>query len=245
MKTHKKTGVTLSLKNMVGVNGYRNCLPHYTLGTPAEGGDEFPASNVKNKVQSRAIVAFKKCLTALGGCGGPFARFVLKTGKAIFGDTNRVVRSGNWYGNDTTWRMVLDLNKCLFHFSGDGRPRTKSLRYMTLVDGIIAGEGDGPVTVDAKRCGIIVAGFNPVTVDTVCAEIMGFDYRKLRMLERAWTIKDYPLVDHATSEILCKSNVRDWDGVFDKLKGAKHLAFRPHFGWVGHIERAKIKPETK
>jgi uncharacterized protein (DUF362 family) len=37
MKTHKKTGVTLSLKNMVGVNGYRNCLPHHTMGAPDQG----------------------------------------------------------------------------------------------------------------------------------------------------------------------------------------------------------------
>src|SRR5262249_32950218 len=28
LKTHKKTGVTISLKNLVGVNGHRNCLPH-------------------------------------------------------------------------------------------------------------------------------------------------------------------------------------------------------------------------
>ena len=37
-----------------------------------------------------------------------------KLGRLYFGDTQRVVRSGNWHGNDTCWRMVLDLNKCLF-----------------------------------------------------------------------------------------------------------------------------------
>jgi uncharacterized protein (DUF362 family) len=241
MKTHKKTGVTLSLKNMVGVNGYRNCLPHHTLGTPSEGGDEFPTSNLQNKVQGRMIVGFKKCLTALGGCGGPFSRVLLKAGKSVFGDTSCVVRSGNWYGNDTAWRMVLDLNKCLFHFASDGKPRTKPLRYMTLVDGIIAGEGNGPVAVDAKPCGIIVAGFNPVVVDTVCATLMGFDYRKLRMLSQAWKVKDYPLVDYSPSEIICKSNVRQWDGPFAHLEEAVQLGFRPHFGWVGHIELEKAE----
>ena len=70
MKTHKRTGVTLSIKNMVGANGYRNCLPHYTIGTPAESGDEFSDSNLKNKVQSREIVGIKKYLTSLGGCRG-------------------------------------------------------------------------------------------------------------------------------------------------------------------------------
>jgi len=241
MKTHKKTGVTLSLKNMVGVNGYRNCLPHYTLGTPSDGGDEFSANNLQNKVQGRMIVGFKKCLTAMGGCGGPLSRSLLKVGKSVFGDTSSVVRSGNWHGNDTAWRMVLDINKCLFHFVGDGRARTKPLRYMTLVDGIIAGEGDGPVVVDAKPCGVVVAGFNPVAVDTVCATLMGFDYRKLRMLKQAWKIKDYPLVNHCPIDIICKSNVQQWDGPFTKLEEKEQLGFRPHFGWIGHIEREQAE----
>jgi len=247
MKTHKKTGVTLSLKNMVGVNGHRNCLPHHTLGTPSEGGDEFSDSNLQNKVQGRMIVGFKKCLAATGGCGGPLSRLLLKAGKSFFGDTSRVVRSGNWHGNDTAWRMVLDINKCLFHFAGDGRVRTKPLRYMTLVDGIVAGEGDGPVVVDAKPCGVVVAGFNPVSVDTVCATLMGFDYRKLPVLRDAWKIRDYPLVDHCPSDIVCKSNIKDWDLAFDKFEGGEHLAFRPHFGWVGHIEHGKAgrKLESK
>jgi len=241
MKTHKKTGVTLSLKNMVGANGYRNCLPHYTIGTPAEGGDEFSDSNLKNKIQSWGIVDVKKYLTTLGGCGGALTGILFKVGKVVFGETSRVVRSGNWHGNDTAWRMVLDLNKCLFHFRGDGRPRTKPLRYMSLIDGIIAGEGDGPVAVDAKPCGIVIAGFNPVAVDTVCTELMGFDYRRLCVLERAWRIKDCPLVNFTPNEILCKSNIQDWDVAFDKLNGREHLGFRPHFGWVGHIEHGNTE----
>jgi len=242
MKTHKKTGVTLSLKNIVGVNGYRNCLPHHTLGTPSEGGDEFPSSNLQNKVQSRMIVGFKKCLSTVGGCGGPLSRLVLKTGKSIFGDTSCVVRSGNWYGNDTAWRMVLDLNKCLFHFTGNGKPRTKPLKYFTLVDGITAGDGDGPIAVDAKPSGVVVAGFNPVAVDTVCATLMGFDYRRLPMLREAWEIKNYLLVNYCPNDIVCKSNLPQWDGPFSQLQEAEHLGFRPHFGWVGHIERRNIDP---
>ncbi len=46
MKTHKKTGVTLSLKNLVGINGDKNYLPHYTEGTPKNGGDQFPTASL-------------------------------------------------------------------------------------------------------------------------------------------------------------------------------------------------------
>jgi uncharacterized protein (DUF362 family) len=237
MKTHKKTGVTLSLKNMVGANGYRNCLPHYTIGTPEEGGDEFPTSSLSNRTQSKAIAAFKRSLVKFGGCGGRLMRASMRLGRATFGDTSAVIRSGNWHGNDTAWRMVLDLNKCLFSFGADGEPRRRPLRYLALVDGVIAGDGNGPLEPDRKTCGVLVAGVNPVAVDTVCAEVMGFDYSLLPSLRDAWRISNLPLVDFESADIRCASNVPDWDGPFTALRTARHLGFRPHFGWTGHIEK--------
>ena len=35
LKTHKKCGVTISLKNLVGLNTNKNLLPHHSLGTPS------------------------------------------------------------------------------------------------------------------------------------------------------------------------------------------------------------------
>ena len=237
MKTHKKTGVTLSLKNMVGINGNRNCLPHHTIGTPTQQGDEFPTSDFAHALQSGAITAFKRFMHLKGSLGGPGSRAITKIGRLIFGDTDRVVRSGNWFGNDTAWRMVLDLNKALFHFDASGGRRKAPLRYLTIVDGIVAGEGNGPVSVDEKRVGLIVAGFNPVAVDTVCAAIMGFDYRKIPLLANAWLIRDLPLAEFPVENVRSLSNVAGWTGSFDDLQAAPHLAFRPFFGWKGHIER--------
>lgn len=237
MKTHKKAGVTLSLKNMVGINGYRNCLPHHTVGTPEEGGDEFPFTSLSNRVQSRGIVAVKRVLAAQKGCGGFVPRLAFAAGRHIFGDTARVVRSGNWYGNDTMWRTVLDLNKALFHFDERGEVRSKPLRYLSVVDGIVAGDGDGPVAADAKPCGVIVAGANPIAVDTVCAVIMGLDYEKIRCLERAWSVQSLPLVSSTRADLQITSNVPEWQGGLNALTTAGHLAFRPHFGWRNAIER--------
>jgi len=237
MKTHKKTGVTLSLKNLVGINGYRNCLPHFTVGTPRQGGDEFPGSSRRDGIQSRAISAFKSALTRAGGSGGARARLVKRAGRVVFGDTSHVVRSGNWYGNDTAWRMVLDLNKALFGFDGSGWPREKPVRYLTVVDGIIGGDGDGPLAPDAVPSGVIVAGLNPVAVDTVCSTLMGFDYRQIPVVARAWHSTGIPLVDFGPGDIECVSNDPQWSGSLEDLERAPHLGFRPHFGWAGHIER--------
>ena len=38
MKTHKKAGVTLSMKNLIGINGDKNWLPHYRTGFASQGG---------------------------------------------------------------------------------------------------------------------------------------------------------------------------------------------------------------
>ncbi len=41
LKTHKKTGVTLSLKSVIGLTSEKYWLPHFTAGDPSIGGDEF------------------------------------------------------------------------------------------------------------------------------------------------------------------------------------------------------------
>ncbi|MGA2221964.1 MAG: DUF362 domain-containing protein [Verrucomicrobiia bacterium] len=224
LKTHKKVGATLSLKNLVGINGDKNYLPHFCIGTPDEGGDEFPRSDAATKIQSRAISAFKAAAKRTGAATKLWAPVAKRVGSRIFGDTNTVVRSGNWYGNDTTWRMVLDLNKALLHFDGEGKLRKQPLRYLSIIDGIIAGDGNGPMEADAKPCGVLIAGTNPVAVDFVGARIMGFDWQKIPMLREAFEITDLKLADFSPNEI----------EVLPELGEVFH--FKPHFGWKDHIE---------
>ena len=224
LKTHKKAGVTLSLKNLVGINGDKNYLPHFCIGTPDEGGDEFPRSDTATKLQSRAIRAFKAVAKRSGTATKLWAPVAKRVGSKIFGETNAVVRSGNWHGNDTAWRMVLDLNKVLFHFDGEGKPRKKPLRYLSIIDGIIAGEGNGPMEADAKLCGVLIAGTNPVAVDFAGAKIMGFDWRKIPLLREAFEIPDLKLADFRPDEIEILPEPGE---VFQ---------FKPHFGWKNHIE---------
>ncbi len=237
LKTHKKTGVTLSLKNLVGINGYRNCLPHHTLGTPAEGGDEFNTSSGGHQLQGRGISVFKRLLVAAGGSGGAWARWAKRLGRGVFGDTARVVRSGNWHGNDTAWRMVLDLNRAFFHFDASGQPRSQPRRYLTIVDGIVAGEGDGPVQAEARPAGLVAAGFNPLAVDTACALVMGFDPDRLPLLREGWRPSVLPLARFDPEAVRCASGVAGWTGDLGDLARGPALDFRAHFGWRGQIER--------
>jgi len=42
LKVHKKVGVTLNLKGLVGICTNKNLCLHYRLGSPSEGGDQYP-----------------------------------------------------------------------------------------------------------------------------------------------------------------------------------------------------------
>ena len=147
MKTHKKAGITCSLKNLVGINTYKNWLPHHSEGTPDEGGDQFSQTSLKNKAETVLLKKFTSYLWSHPQMGKWLVP-VKGLGRVLFGDTRDTVRSGNWYGNDTIWRMILDLNKLLLYANPDGSLRNDAFgnrkRYISIVDGIIAGEGNGP-----------------------------------------------------------------------------------------------------
>jgi len=234
LKTHKKVGVTCALKNLVGINANKNWLPHHTEGTPENGGDQFPAATAKAQLEHAWMGAAKRRLKNRPGLSRLFVP-VKKLGRLVFGDTRKVVRSGNWHGNDTCWRMVLDLNKCLFHFDGSGQPRRQPLRYLAVVDAIIAGEGNGPMSPDPKPCGVILAGTHPVAVDCVAATLMGFDWRKLRLLKKSFRVRELSFVPFRPEEINAVSNKPAWNDRLAQIE--ETFQFKPHFGWVGAIER--------
>jgi uncharacterized protein (DUF362 family) len=234
LKTHKKVGLTCALKNLVGINANKNWLPHHTEGTPAQGGDQFPADTAKARLEHSWMGAAKRLLKDSPALSRLFVP-LKKAGRLVFGDTQQVVRSGNWHGNDTCWRMVLDLNKGLFFHDGEGRPRAAPRRYLAVVDGIVGGEGNGPMAPDPKPAGVILAGTHPLAVDCAAAALIGFDWRKLRMLAGAFALRPPSFVDFQPEDIRLVSNHAPWHGPLATL--AEPLDFRPHFGWVGAIER--------
>ena len=238
LKTHKKVGVTCALKNLVGINANKNWLPHHTEGTPDQGGDQFPASTAKAKLEHSWMGRAKRVVNGRPLLSRLFVP-LKKMGRLFFGDTQTVVRSGNWHGNDTCWRMVLDLNKCLFDFDGAGQPREKPLRYLAVVDGIIGGDGNGPMSPDAKPCGTILAGTHPAAVDMAAATLMGFEWQKLRLLKNSFEMEKLSFISFRPSDIRLASNRPEWDGPLGQADGL--FAFQPHFGWVGAIEREPEK----
>ena len=238
-KTHKKAGVTASLKNLVGVNADKNWLPHHTEGPPTHGGDEHPDPDFKHRSE-RKLAAGIRALSRHVPVLGPLVHRLARTaGKSVFGDTESVIRSGNWFGNDTIWRMCLDLNKLVFYGNVDGTlrlPRAQNRkRHYVLVDGILAGQGRGPLNPDPMPAGSVLFGIHPPSVDAVCAYLMGFDPAKIPIVSRAFQCKEFPLADHDWRDIVVSSNRPAWDRMLLEITETFH--FEPHFGWKGNIER--------
>jgi uncharacterized protein (DUF362 family) len=240
LKTHKKAGITVSLKNLVGVNADKNWLPHHTEGAPSVGGDEHPNPSALHRLERIAVRSVRQLL-AFGGVGAKLMRRARKIGEGVFGDTETVVRSGNWWGNDTIWRMCLDLNKIVMYGKSDGTFRPDALgnrkRHFVLVDGIIAGQGRGPMNPDPVDAGILLFGTNPVSVDAVSAYLMGFNPENLPIVANAFRCISYPLTFGTWNEIKVSSNRREWQRMLRDIEDADTFHFIPHFGWQGRIER--------
>lgn len=237
LKTHKKGGITCCLKNLVGINTYKNYLPHYSEGSVGESGDQFPKENINSKIEGPLLAFLKQHFLVYPLFAKLFKPFK-KFGRLIFGDTNVIIRSGNWYGNDTLWRMVLDLNKVLFYAEINGSMRTPDIihakKYIGIVDGITGGDGNGPLYPDPVHSGFLITGTNPVAIDATCARIIGFDPLKIPSIKNAFTVSQYPICDFTINEIIIHFNSNKY--TLSEFPENNVCKFKPHYGWAGHIE---------
>lgn len=248
LKTHKKAGVTVTLKNLVGVNGDKNWLPHHTEGDPRRGGDEHPAPDLAHRIERRAVAVLRRLSLSVPVVGPWMHRKARAVGTKVFGDTETVVRSGNWSGNDTVWRMCLDLNKLIAYGNADGTLRepvaAQRKRHFSLVDGIIAGEGNGPMNPDPVSAGMVVFGVNPASVDAVCAWLMGFDPERIPIVRQAFRTRGFALAEWGWRDVRVVSNLAEWNALVPDISDSNTLRFRPHFGWVRKIERHARRAEV-
>lgn len=89
------------------------------------------------------------------------------------GQKAKVKHRGAWPGNDTIWRMVGDLYQGM---------KMKKRRYFTVIDGIVAGEGQGPFCPTSKNANTLIAGTDLLATDVVAVRYMGIDPNKIRYL---------------------------------------------------------------
>lgn len=84
LKTHIKAGVTAALKNLIGINGHKEYLPHHTNGCPASGGDQYPHRSYVKPVRNWVDDRYWR-LAVPGGTLGHLRSVLSVVGRALAG----------------------------------------------------------------------------------------------------------------------------------------------------------------
>lgn len=245
VKTHQKSGITGALKNLVGINGEKGYLVHYRQKKSGRQGDEFPP-DVSPLIlfQTRlrdALQGQSRTLFSLLGAAWQLLRKsrgieTIATRERLHDqDTRFFIAPGAWYGNDTIWRMVYDLNLIVRYAGRNGnRLCSKPQReYFAIADGIVAGEGNGPLQPLPVSLGRLLASPDPFLVDMVMARIMGFAHEQIPLLANVQQFNrgEWGKFDPERTTIIA-------DG--KRIIGIGSVPvvheFMPPPGWKGHIE---------
>jgi hypothetical protein len=135
--------------------------------------------------------------------------------------------------------MVLDLNRAFFHFDRKRHVITsdssEKIRYLAITDGIVAGQGEGPLSPTPCSCGILMASANPLAMDAVAAAMMGFDIDKIKKITEGFRIKSLPLAAFHMHEVEILGNLGA-KSIDDIYKNREYIKFIPTYGFRGHIE---------
>ena len=224
LKAHKKAGITCCLKNLIGINGNKEYLPHHRKGGAdgGRGGDNYEHHHWQMKC-AESLLDAANCIR-----GFPRAYRLCEKGvwflmHFAWKKDPSVQIEGSWHGNDTIWRTCLDLNRALLHAGADGQMREAPQREeISIVDAVVTGQGEGPLAPDPLGTGAVFAARNPAVGDFLGARLLGFDAAKIPLLRHAceamrWRICAAPPAPPA------------FDPPFPPARAPK--------GWAGHVEQ--------
>lgn len=240
-KTHRKAGVTAALKNFVGINVRKEYLPHHAVGAGEDGYDEYRKHSAMRRVSGHFLdernrhLSFRNRFVPFveGKVSGAFGRL----GKAVTGDA---YSEGSWWGNDTIWRTILDLNK-IVHFADKGGTMCDTQQRKTLVisDMVVIGEGEGPLLPEAKPWGMLMLSEDPVAHDIAVARLFGTDVDYIPSIREAVGYSGrYRFSVDDPASLRCVSNYSGMDGVpVAELSEPRGKAANPSSGWAGHFIR--------
>lgn len=258
-KSHRKAGYTAAMKNFVGANYSKEYLPHHTEGDVISGGDEYKRSgfyrrrlsSIRNHIdvlrckvdrleeneQSLKVKIYNKERFYLW----KIYEWLMRKDdeKNIHQELAQQAREGSWYGNDTLWRTIFDINQCVIYADKQGKiQKMPQRKIITMGDMIISGDGEGPLAPSPKEQHMLLFSDNIISFDAIVVNIMGFNYKRFKGLYKA--LKDNRLRKEEYNKIKILSNDkiicgrRLSDVYLSNLEGA----FKATSGWINYIGEA-------
>lgn len=210
LKTHKKAGITCALKNLIGINGNKEYLPHHRLGGSEQGGDCYPGNGaVKSALE---YVTDRQNLSSSYASATLWHLVFALLARTSRLQGDRLGTDGSWHGNDTIWRTCLDLNRILLYGRADAAANARALRVGTMkeeiqrrvihiADAVIAGQGNGPLAPDPLELGFLLAGNNASAVDWVGAHLLAYEPEKIPLLRHAFDQFRWPITNFSSGGV--------------------------------------------
>jgi uncharacterized protein (DUF362 family) len=227
LKTHRKSGITGALKNLVGLNGDKDFLPHHRRGGSALGGDCYPGWAPLKALTERFLDAANRRI------GDPssvtwsrWAWRTLRVHRRLHGDPEI---EGGWHGNDTTWRMTLDLNRIALYGRADGSMADAPQRTLwSLTDALVAGDGEGPLAPAPLALGVVTCAASAAAADAVHAALLRLDGERIPLVHGAWQPFRWPLAPPDAPHAMLGDRCLALDEVAETLG----VDARPPSGWA-------------
>lgn len=224
LKAHKKAGITCCLKNLIGINGNKEYLPHHRKGGADHGaGDDYAHAHWKLSLAEHLLDFANSHLRGLPRLYRLFERVAWRHMVQRQDADPTAQIEGSWHGNDTIWRTCLDLNRALLYAANDGQMQEVPQRNeLSIVDAVVTGQGEGPLAPDPLATGAIFCVHNPAVGDFLGATLLGFDPANIPLLAHVCQEMRWPLCAHPPA--------------FPPFEPPFPSAEAP-CGWAGHIEQ--------
>jgi uncharacterized protein (DUF362 family) len=235
LKTHVKVGVTAAIKGCVGAIGRKECLAHYTQGAPLLNGDEFPVVDVFRRQFRNRLSEFHDAANRMKPAGfGNVLRMLDRNVRRSLGLLGSI-QGGGWPGNDTAWRMALDVARVIRYATKNGDlANTEQRKHLMLTDGIIGGQAEGPLSPTPVNAGMLIFSEDIAVGDLVNCLAMGFDPFKVPLIRESFSIDELQLTEYAPMEIdvLMNGTMLPAFKIPDKVP----VRFSPPRSWKDSIE---------
>jgi len=141
--------------------------------------------------------------------------------------------------------MTVDLLRIFYFADRDGRIQDTVQRGMfSFVDGIVGGEGNGPLTPDPKPSAVLIASENPLAADVVATRLMGFDPKKLKIYSQTLADKRHHFGVRSADDVEVVTSRADWKNCLSD-SCSPFLNFQPHPGWLNRIEVDHVQAGEK
>lgn len=229
-KTHRFAGLTAAQKNFVGIVADKESVPHFMEGVKGVKGDETNQDSIYSRILHKY---YKKYLHKNAQKMYKTAMFYYLVYRAILVfKRDSLYIHGQWHGNDTIWRSILDLNKIVLYADKNGIMNFENTQraILNIGDMILVGEGQGPLSPTPKEYGMIMIADNMAAFDWVVCTLFGFEHSLLPTIQNGFA--DSMLCGLELKDVMIKSNIKKWDNIsLREFHPDDKFRVKPHPFW--------------